>query len=177
MRTLAVVAVNARGHAVLFDVFPDAFQLVLGAVLQVEERLQADFTALIAIQSDTRSLLPFSRLSYIHSTWDLIWQAEERLLLAFIPLSSPFRGRHLCVGRHFPFPCFRFLMILRHHFPSIKIGVGNGWVVGSIILTSRYGTKLPVTKAVSGQTRQTNPAGTNSEILNLCLNSRCELLP
>ena len=66
MRTLAVVAVNARGHAVLFDVFPDAFQLVLGAVLQVEECLQADFTALIAIQSDTRSLLPFSRL-FIYS--------------------------------------------------------------------------------------------------------------
>ena len=55
VRTFAVVAVNARSYAVVFDVLPDAFQLVLSAVLQVEECLQANLTALIGTQSYTSS--------------------------------------------------------------------------------------------------------------------------
>lgn len=56
VRSLAVIAVHARSHSVCHDVFADAFQLVLRAILQIQEGFQADFLALSlsTIQKITR---------------------------------------------------------------------------------------------------------------------------
>ena len=61
--TLPVVAMHTRGHAVIHDVFADAFQLVLRAVLQVEESVQADFTTLIKRYPIDKSL-PLSTIVF-----------------------------------------------------------------------------------------------------------------
>ncbi|MPC44987.1 hypothetical protein E2C01_038669 [Portunus trituberculatus] len=45
-RLLSVVAVNSWSDAVHHDVFPDGLELVVGAVLQVEEGIQAHLLAL-----------------------------------------------------------------------------------------------------------------------------------
>lgn len=46
VRSLAVIAVHARSHSVCHNVFADSFQLVLRAILQIQEGFQADFLAL-----------------------------------------------------------------------------------------------------------------------------------
>ena len=46
VRSFAVIAVHARSHSVCHDVLANPLQLVLRAILQVQEGFQADFLAL-----------------------------------------------------------------------------------------------------------------------------------
>jgi hypothetical protein len=46
VRPFAVIAVHARSHSVRHDVLANPLQLVLRAILQVQEGFQADFLAL-----------------------------------------------------------------------------------------------------------------------------------
>lgn len=53
VRLFAVVAVNARRDSVRDDVLANPLQLVLRAVFQVEERLQANFLTLLFSESES----------------------------------------------------------------------------------------------------------------------------
>ena len=45
-RFFAVVAVYSRGHPIHHHVFPDGFQLIMGAILKVQEGIEANFLSL-----------------------------------------------------------------------------------------------------------------------------------